>query len=131
MWVEYPDDKSTFTMEDQYLLGMFYLSSFGPVADTTEEVGNLSPTLSRKPLNGNVAEFLRNKASCNNNPSTTKQWEAINWTVTLQEIYMGSKCFAIDHNVFFSRTGRDLLVKPVTTQGQATLDVYLPGKDEV
>ncbi|CAB4000528.1 Neutral alpha-glucosidase AB, partial [Paramuricea clavata] len=27
--------------------------------------------------------------------------------------------------------GRDLLVKPVTTQGQATLDVYLPGKDEL
>jgi alpha-glucosidase (family GH31 glycosyl hydrolase) len=28
-------------------------------------------------------------------------------------------------------TGRDLLIKPVVTQGQATLDVYLPGQDEV
>ena len=27
--------------------------------------------------------------------------------------------------------GEDLLVKPVTTQGQSTIDVYLPGKDEV
>lgn len=28
-------------------------------------------------------------------------------------------------------TGRDLLIKPVTTQGQATLDVYLPDKENV
>lgn len=27
--------------------------------------------------------------------------------------------------------GKDLLVKPVTTQGQNSIDVYLPGKDEV
>jgi len=27
--------------------------------------------------------------------------------------------------------GRNLLVKPVTTQGQNSIDVYLPGKDEV
>ncbi|XP_028409802.1 neutral alpha-glucosidase AB-like isoform X2 [Dendronephthya gigantea] len=47
LWVEYPEDKTTFTMEDQYLLG------------------------------------------------------------------------------------RDLLIKPVTTQGQATLDVYLPDKDQL
>lgn len=69
LWVEYPEDKSTFTMEDEYLLGSFTYVS-----------------------------LLLNKLLC----------------VTV--------VFVI---------GRDLLVKPVTTQGQVTLDVYLPNKDEV
>ena len=33
--------------------------------------------------------------------------------------------------IFRAFPGKDLLVKPVTTQGQNSIDVYLPGKGEV
>ena len=29
LWVEYPEDKATFTMEDEYLLGIYLMSSLG------------------------------------------------------------------------------------------------------
>lgn len=74
--MEYPEEKNTFAMEDEFLLGKCNLKS-----------ASASLVLSEKqPL------------SC---------------------------CF---ESLF---VGKDLLVKPVTTQGQNSIDVYLPGKDQV